>query len=168
MKRKIISLALALAMMLGSTMTVSAFTSGPVISTTNLTAPGQQTVEVSVTIDAAYYVTIPTLIHPTVEDGVGSAEYRVNVKGDIEGNEQVTVTPDATFTMSQNGKDDVTASITQAKTTFNFEECAVMEDEVNVGTDAIGNINIPGLTSGPWEGSFVFTISKSAIPPVSP
>lgn len=168
MKKKIISLALALTMMLGSTMTVCATSEGPVISTTNVSAPGTQTVEVNVTIDAAYYVTIPTAISPTVEDGTGSAEYTVNVKGDIEGDEQITVIPDATFTMSQDGKDDVTASITQAKTTFNFEELAVMEDEENVGTDATGSINIPGLTAGTWEGSFVFTISKSAVPPVTP
>ena len=54
--------------------------------------------------------------------------------------------------MHTNGKDDVTATVTQTKTKFEASEIT------GDGTTTTGSVAAPGLTAGSWNGSFNFNV----------
>ena len=128
-------------------------------TTQEVTTTGTQGAIVTYQQDSAFTVTIPKTI--TLGQNK-SATYDVKVKGDISGNETVTVTPDATLQLTDsNGKAAVTGTITQDITEF-------AADQVNLpdGGSTTGNIVANDLTSGDWIGSFEFAINivDSSIP----
>ena len=111
--------------------------------------------EVYVTKGSSYTVQIPKVVILDGTDGIG--EYAVTVAGDIDGEKVVTVTPAATMTLTQAGKDDITATIEQDKTAWAFDEMEVLGNgTITVDSDENGNSL---LTAGSWTGSFMMNIS---------
>lgn len=105
---------------------------------------------------SSFTVTIPKSI---VLDSNKTATYNVKVKGDVLGNEIITVVPDATVTLNDaNGKDPVTGNIAQEKTEFSSTEVNQID-----GTKTNGNIAANDLTSGDWAGNFTFAINTNQI-----
>ena len=105
---------------------------------------------------SSFTVTIPKSI---VLDSNKAATYNVKVKGDVLGNEIITVVPDATVTLNDaNGKDPVTGNIAQEKTEFSSTEVNQID-----GTKTNGNIAANDLTSGDWSGNFEFAIGTNKI-----
>lgn len=127
-------------------------------------------------VGSQFKVTIPKKI--TLSGESKSGTYQVSVVGDIAGTETINVTPDASFAMSQTGKKDVTATVTQAVTKFrdSLYDKALAADEALMGTDekegtkADGLIEAKDLTAGAWNGQFNFKIelTESAITPEAP
>ena len=104
---------------------------------------------------SSFTVTIPKSI---VLDSNKTATYNVKVKGDILGNEIITVVPDQTVTLNDaNGKDPVTGNIAQKKTEF-------FSTEVNTNSgNTTGSVLVTDLTSGDWSGNFEFAIGTNQI-----
>lgn len=123
---------------------------------------------VNATVASSFTVEIPKTI--TLDGGSKTATYNVKAKGDIAGNEYISVAPASSFAMKQDGKADVTATITQNKTKFRASgySGAAAEDELklesDVGTYATtqGSISATDLTSGEWAGTFDFAIGLTA------
>lgn len=99
-------------------MSVTAFAED---TTQSITNTGEQTATVNYDKPSTFSVSIPKTI--TLGSN-GTAEYTVSVTGDIYGNEQVTVIPDASFAVKNaEGKSDITAANLTAGVwngTFNF------------------------------------------------
>ncbi len=111
--------------------------------------------EVYATLPSSFTVKIPkTVILTGAANGSGS--YTVKVSGDIAGDETITVKPDASVAMQQSGKTDVTATISQTKTTWTVADTGLVD-----GLSTTGTITADGLTAGQWKGSFNFDISLS-------
>ena len=153
MKRKAVSCLLVLAAIMTMTPTIPTMAAeNPDNTIQEATATGIQGATITYEQDSAFTVTIPKTI--TLGQNK-SATYGVKVKGDISGNETVTVTPDATLQLTDsNGKAAVTGTITQDVTEF-------AADQVNLpdGGSTTGNIVANGLTSGDWSGNFEFAIN---------
>ncbi len=125
------------------------------------------TVNVYATQASTYSVKIPKTVILNGADGSGA--FRIGVKGNIAGNQTITVAPvdgDAdtdgiNFSLAEQGtvsqKSDITASIVQAKTAFVQSEISVTDWTT---TDA--TISAPAITAGAWSGTFDFTISITA------
>ena len=84
----------------------------------------------------------------------GTLDYDVRIVGDIAGNEILSVFPDSTLTLSQTGKKDIIATISQLKTKFTGEDFALSTIQTTTGS-----ITYEGLSSGTWKGVFNFYIS---------
>ena len=98
-------------------------------------------------IASEYKVTIPKTV---VLSGTSkAAQYFVKVEGDIAGYEDITVTPDDTFTLTSKNKDNQNANIEQDKVTWTVHD---------FDTDANGTISAPAITAGKWMGAFNFNI----------
>ncbi len=118
------------------------------------------------TIDGTVMVVVPKVV---ILDGVsGDGAYVVKVKGNIAGNEVITVAPDAEVAMKQAGKDDVIATITQAKQRFAYNGTTAVADADDLAktvttdyatTTVDATIQADGLTAGSWHGTFAFNIS---------
>ena len=108
-------------------------------------------VRVSVQRGSEFIITIPKDI---VLDGeTGKADYVVNAKGDIAGNQVLSVVPDAEFELAEaGGKDSVTATVTQNDTDYTYVE---MQGD---GANYPGSVEAT-LTAGEWAGKFVFNIT---------
>ena len=117
MKRKAVSCLLALAAIMTMTPTIPTLAAeNPDNTTQEVTTTGTQGATITYEQDSAFTVTIPKTI--TLGQNK-SATYGVKVKGDIAGNETITVTPDATLQLTDsNGKAAVTCTITQDITEF--------------------------------------------------
>lgn len=104
-------------------------------------------------IDTEYTVTLPKTIK--LDSADKNSDYTVNVKGDIAGTYMVNVVPDSSFTMSTDGKESVTANVTQTQTSFNYTELSANDGN---GTTTTGSVAAPGLTAGSWNGKFNFNV----------
>lgn len=163
MKNKILTSLMAATMVMGSTMPVFAATTAQ--QTVNQTEADQGTTretEVTYTQSSTFTVTIPKTI--ALDGSTKTADYDVNVKGDIASNKQVKVAPDTTFKMVDQSKaakkkTDVDANVTQAETTWSSTEVNV----TTTGTTKTGNISATGLTSGSWKGTFNFSVAMSDV-----
>lgn len=88
-----------------------------------ITADSTEEVQVYATQASTFSVKIPKVI---ILDGqAGTAKYQVSVKGNINGEEMVSVVPTESFKMSQSGKADITATTTQ--TVQNFVNTTIAE-----------------------------------------
>ena len=153
MKRKAVSCLLVLAAIMTLTPTIPALAAeNPDNTIQEATTTGAQGATITYEQDSAFTVTIPKTI--TLGQNK-SATYDVKVKGDISGNETVTVTPDATLQLTDsNGKAAITGNITQDVTEFAAAEVNQAE-----GSSTTGNIEANELTSGDWSGNFEFAIN---------
>ena len=128
---------------------------GTAAAPTNVWDNGTIVEEVKVTAvkTAEFTIEIPKEI---VMDGeTATADYEVNVVGDIAGDQSITVDPDDDFLLSEaGGKADVTCTVTQADVTFTSPEIAVVD-----GKTVEGSLAAPDLTAGDWAGKFNFTIT---------
>ena len=115
-------------------------------------------------------MTVPKKI--TLDGSTKSGTYSVTCKGDIAGNESVSVVPDATFAMSQTGKANVQAAVTQEKTMFRGSDyTGDLGDAVKMGAAAgestgtaiDGSIAAKDLSAGAWNGAFNFTIGLEEV-----
>lgn len=167
MKNKIISLGL-LATLICTSMPVYGYTDsvGTVDETQTIQSNEAAQCEIYAEVGSEFTVTIPKQITLDGESKTGT--YTISCKGDIAGDEYVSVIPDASFTMSQQGKADATANITQAKRQFrtNRYGAALLDTEVLMndasganGTTISGTIEASALTAGAWNGVFNFTIA---------
>lgn len=136
--------------LIATLLTASLLIPTPVYAGTEVTSPGGQTVPVTAEITESYTVTLPTSIEL---NNVKTKDYSVTVKGDILDTTTISVEPDASFDLSQ-GSRKVTATVTQAKTSWSASEV-----NVENGTTDTGSISIPGLKAGDWSGNLNFTIS---------
>lgn len=145
-------------------------TSMPAFAYGNSTAKVNETAEISANVEkeactvyaevgSQFTVTIPKTI--TLSGELKSGEYTVSCVGDIAGDEYVLVKPDASFEMEQDGKDNVTATITQATTMFRGDNYVddLVDGEAKMATGATGSIDAQGLTAGAWNGTFNFEIA---------
>lgn len=117
---------------------------------------GDNTVNVYATKGSVFSIKIPKTV---ILDGQSkSGQYQVAVTGDFAGQEIISVIPDASFTLSQAGKDDVTATVVQDKTEWSYDETAI---------NATGTITANDVSAGMWNGSFTFNINVSDSPVVN-
>lgn len=179
MKRKKITSLLLAGIMAGSAIFRGgvALTNAATVNSSADSTPGDpvtqdssQACEVDASIASTFAVTVPKKI--TLDGGTKSGTYSVTCKGDIAGNEGVSVVPDADFAMSQTGKADVQAAVTQEKTVFRGSDyIGDLDDAVKMGSAAgdstgtviDGSIVAPGLSAGAWNGAFNFTIGLKKI-----
>lgn len=109
---------------------------------------GTGTANVYATVASSYSVTIPKTI---ILDGITKqGEYSIKVNGNISSEQKLSVIPDNSFSMMQEGKEDVIATVVQDKTQWTWEDTNVK---------ATGVISAPDLTAGSWNGSFNFEIN---------
>lgn len=118
--------------------------------------------EVYATRSSTFSVIIPKVI--TLDGDTKQGEYQVAVKGDIAGSQKVSVTAPDTFVMSEQNasvaqKDDVTASISGAKTEWTQSE--IKADTYDGTGTTVGVVSAGGITAGSWKGTFDFNILLS-------
>ena len=121
-------------------------------------------------VDGDILVGLPTvLIMSGTADANGYyvAEGKGKVKGNIAGTTTINVVPDASFTMSQSGKSDITATVTQDYTKFVVPTSSATGADVNKNVtptfndNAVFNVNVKTnqATAGSWHGAFNYTVS---------
>ena len=161
-KKVLASLGLAVAVV-ATAMPAMAYTNsiGAVTETQDIEANQSANCTVYAEVGSEFKVTIPKHI---VLDGVTkTGAYTVSVTGDIAGDEYISVIPDATFAMTQSGKADVTATVSQAVNKFrgdNYTSDLLTDGtEVLMATGATGAIDAQDLTAGAWNGNFNFAIA---------
>ena len=154
MKKRKIALFMAMLMCMSITPAYAA-----VEETQELDAAGTAKTTVYADIDSENTVTLPKTIKldPTGKN----SDYSVNVKGDIAGTDMINVVPDSSFAMSTDGKDSVTATVTQTKTSFNYTEVSANGGD---GTTTTGSVVAAGLTAGEWNGTFNFNVEMKTQP----
>lgn len=117
-----------------------------------VTESGEQEVTVSYTQESTYTITIPKLI---VVDSTKTAEYTINVSGNLEADKALRIVPSDMIVMDdEHGKSDTPAYVYQPKTYFTWYE---VDNEQ--GRQAKGTINAKYLTAGDWSGQLYFDIS---------
>lgn len=154
MKKKFVTL-LILSLILALNAT-PVFCTSSVETETYENETGTKECDVSVELEGTFTVHIPKRI--TLDGVTKTADYTITVMGDLGGEKAVKVTPDGTFEMSQAGKDNVTATVTQIKNQFTNTEISIMQEDVLVGTTTDGSVSATDLTAGEWSGVFNFTI----------
>ena len=106
-------------------------------------------------IPSTYTVTVPKKI--TLQKDIGGnsiANYTVKVKGDIAANERLSVGLKKTaITMSQRGKEDVTATARINQNNLDFD------DIDDIGYDIGGDVAATKLTAGTWNGNVEFVVN---------
>ena len=119
-----------------------------------ITTDVEETTKVYVSQASTFGVTIPKVI---ILDGkkndqnVNKANYVVTISNEsnFSGSEKVLVVPDATFKMTQEGKNDLDATVTQDKEEWLHNE---------ITTIGNGEVSATGMSAGSWKGSFNFNI----------
>lgn len=159
-KRVLLSMLSCMLMISAIPANVFADDAGPGLAntTTTMDQAGSSATSVYADINSSYVVTLPKTIK--LDSTTKDAQYTVNVKGALAGTEIIKVIPDTSFTMKQDGKDDVTATITQAKTDFTSAELAA---DTENGVTETGTVAAPDISAGRWDGSFNFNVSKSMV-----
>lgn len=125
-------------------------------------------------IDGAILVGVPTVLimdGTPDQNGYYIAEGKGKVKGNIAGTTVINVIPSSEFKMTQTGKKDINAAVTQDVTKFTVPTSALTGDDVNKNVtpsfndDAVFNITVKTneATAGSWSGSYKTTISLSSI-----
>ena len=106
-----------------------------------------------------FTVTIPKRI--TLSGETKSGAYSISCTGAIGDSRCISVVPDSSFTMTQKGKADITATTVQQITKFRSADYtgSLGDDETEMGTDIEGTIHTPDLTAGSWNGAFNFKIN---------
>lgn len=122
---------------------------------------GSAQTKVYLTIDDGdLVVSVPTtVILSGTPDASGkySAGYTVGVSGDMSGDKIAIVKPDgSTVALHQTGKNDITGTVTQAKTSFDT-------NDFKAGAQTSGTVEGTSLTAGSWNGQFDFVLSTQAV-----
>lgn len=133
-----------------------------VLSETTQSTAGTAETTVSAEIGSYFVVKVPKIVK--LDKSTKSCQFVTYVSGDIPGDKTVTVIPDATFSMKQSSKEDITANVMQTKTTFTSAELLAANGKF---VETTGTIAAPDLTGGHWRGTFNFNVSCDA-PGVDP
>ena len=153
--KKIVSLAAVATMAAVCALPTFAYTNSTetVNETQNISANETAQTSVYAEVGSTFTVTIPKKI--TLSGETKSGTYNVTCT------EFISVTPAASFDMTQKGKADVTATVTQETTKFRADNYTteLIAGEAKMATGATGSITASGLTSGGWNGTFNFTIA---------
>lgn len=121
-------------------------------------------------VDGTILVSVPkTLVLGQTSKGVWSGAYTVKVKGNITGKTIINVVPDASFKMSQEGKNDITVSTNQPKTKFVVATSTVSGADVVKGVTptfndnavTTGTMSTTEASAGSWHGVCNFAISMT-------
>lgn len=117
---------------------------------------GNTQTDVYLTVDNSNIrVGVPTVIildGTPNENGEYIGNYSVRTEGDMSGDSTLIVQPKSnTVTVSQTGKNDMSATINQMQTAFTAEEVAA-------GATTTGTATAIGLTAGSWNGAGSFEI----------
>lgn len=115
----------------------------------NVTEAGEYTATVYATKASNYTISIPKTIILDGQTGIG--EYQISLNGDIDSNVTISVTPDASFTMSEQSGSEIEATVVQDKTEWTQSDSSV---------NANGTITAE-LSAGSWTGSFKFNVAVS-------
>lgn len=124
---------------------------------TNYNIVGEQTVEVRTTQHSTYSAKVPAIL---IVDGffkpndTNNFSFEVSVEGNLAGDAAILLQPENSFIMSSAGKEDITASITQEKTKFTYEDGV----RINKPVIASGLGAVSGMTAGLWYGSWNYNI----------
>ena len=102
-------------------------------------------------VGSFFKVSIPK--HIILDGTLKQGNYTISAIGDIAGYETLYVTPDKSFALKSNNLNDVTASISQDKTSWKFNE--ILEESNVLGN---GLIDASGISAGSWNGNFNFNI----------
>jgi hypothetical protein len=142
--------------------------------------------------DGSVTVLIPKVIILNGASGSNySGAYTVKVKGNLAGDDYVTVAPQSNstavnggatapangvyFFMGQTGKDDIVATVSQANTKFsnvaldtdgdstNDTVAGVSYTGFNENAKATGTVTASNVTAGSWHGTFNFRISLNTV-----
>lgn len=83
-----------------------------------------------------------------------TGEYAVKVTGDIAGTDTISVIPEKDISLTQSGKNDMPASVSQNKEVFAY-------DDLKNGTMAAttGAVTAKSLTAGSWKSEITFTVT---------
>lgn len=116
-------------------------------------------VEVFIQQSSTFTVQIPKRIELTAQNSGGvndtyASEYTVRITGNINASEEVSVEPDQNVILSQPGKQDLTATISQQEKTAAWDEITP-----TVAKELKGDITVQNVTAGNWIGNFNFNIS---------
>lgn len=134
---------------------------GNVDETGTVTAPTDaESCEVYATLASSFKVTIPKKI--TLDGGTKKGAYTVDVEGDIGGTDVIKVVPDASVALHSTNLTDVTASISQDKTEWSYDQ--ILADSKVAGN---GLIDASGITAGAWNGTFNFNINLKEVVNIS-
>ena len=159
--KKIVSLAAVATMAAVCALPTSAYTNSTetVNETQNISANETAQTSVYAEVGSTFTVTIPKKI--TLSGETKSGTYTVTCTGNIKDYRYVSVIPDSSFTITQKGKESITATTVQQITKFRAEDYtgSLEADETEMGTDIEGTINTPDLTAGSWNGTFNFKIN---------
>lgn len=123
-------------------------------------------------VDGSILVGVPTVLIMSGtpdEDGNYIAEGQGKVKGNIAGTTIIHVVPQDSFTMTQKGKADITANVSQNFTKFTVPTSEAAGADINKNVTpsfndaAVFNVKVKTnqATAGSWKGSFTYTISTS-------
>ena len=139
--------------------------------------------QVYATQASTFSVIIPkTIILDGAKDAADGniGKYVVTAKGNIGGIETIHVTPDASFKMSQAGKEDIDATVTQPLVNFVVTERTadsladgMTADNTAYGVDATdgavadGTVEVTNLSAGSWSGQFNFNINITTDTPAT-
>lgn len=126
-----------------------------------VTSDGKRETVVTYDKGASFMVTVPKRI--VLDSETKSAEYSISVKGDIPSDSKVDVRPEDAISdvkginfymveQAVNKKADVAADVTQKETEWTSIEVTP------TGTSKKGSVSAPDLTSGKWQGTFMFNI----------
>lgn len=159
--KKIVSLAAVATMAAVCALPTFAYTNSTetVNETQNISANETAQTSVYAEVGSTFTVTIPKKI--TLSGETKSGTYTVTCTGNIKDYRYVSVIPDSSFTITQKGKESITATTVQQITKFRAEDYtgSLEADETEMGTDIEGTIHTPDLTAGSWNGSFNFKIT---------
>ena len=159
--KKIVSLAAVATMAAVCALPTFAYTNSTetVNETQNISANETAQTSVYAEVGSTFTVTIPKKI--TLSGETKSGTYTVTCTGNIKDYRYVSVIPDSSFTITQKGKESITATTVQQITKFRAEDYtgSLEADETEMGTDIEGTIHTPDLTAGSWNGTFNFRIN---------
>ena len=141
----------------------------------------QQT-DVSVTRGGNFSVTIPkkiTLPGTADDNGDHKQSYSITVKGDIGSDQQISVVPQPTVTLTQANKTDVTGTVTQGAQIFRLAtgSTEALDESTHIQTVLFSNLNsmngftktntgtvsAKNLSAGTWSGSYTYNIALENI-----
>ena len=113
-----------------------------------------QSADVYVSQASTFGVKIPKVIildGVKNEENVNKANYVVSISNstNIGGKEKIKVVPDASFVMSQVGKEDIIVTVTQDKDEWKHNELNILGN---------GEVSTNEMSAGMWKGKFNFNI----------
>lgn len=131
-----------------------------------ITADATEACQVYATQGSTFSVSIPKVI---ILDGTAGAAndatYKVTAKGNIAGNEVITIAPEASFLMTQTGKADLTTTVDQTVQKFVAQTTDPAAEDTKNGVnpttalETTGTVTAAGMEAGSYAGTFDFTIS---------